>query len=178
MDLNTLYKTARDGDQQAEGRLFAELTDSFCIYVRQRIEDEQDAQEVVQDVLLTIARKYKEVQIEKSFGAWAYKIFEHKLFTYYRSKRTRRSKFVQMQDSDTTSLSYNPDPELKRRLLACLEKIGRGNNRYAMILDLHIQGYTGDEIGQRLGVTKNSILISLSRARARLKICLEKGDIR
>ncbi|MFC1475821.1 hypothetical protein ACFLQW_02320 [Candidatus Zixiibacteriota bacterium] len=47
-----------------------------------------------------------------------------------------------------------------------------------MILDLHIQGYTGDEIGRKLGVTKNSIFISLSRARAQLRICLEKGDVR
>ncbi|MFC1475820.1 RNA polymerase sigma factor [Candidatus Zixiibacteriota bacterium] len=125
MDINVLYQGARDGDRRAEEQLFAVLTESFRLYVRQRVEDEEDAREVVQDVLLTVARKYKEVRFEKSFAAWAYKIFEHKLFTYYRSKRTRRSKFVQMDDCDKSALAHDSDPELKRRLLTCLEKIGR-----------------------------------------------------
>lgn len=178
MDIDSLYEGARRGDRQAEERLFEALSESFRIYVRLRIQNEHDAQEVVQDVLLTIAQKYKEVQFVKSFAAWAYKIFEHKLFTYYRSKRTRRNKFVEMEDCDQTGFSYNPDPDLKRQLLKCLEEVGRANNRYAAILDLHIQGFNGDEISEKLGVTKNSIFVSLSRARAKLKICLEKGDTR
>lgn len=175
MEINALYEAARDGDRQAEERLFVELGESFRLYLRQRIQNNQDAQEVVQDVLLTIADKYKEVRIEKSFAAWAYKVFEHKLFTYYRAKRTRQSKFVEMDDGEVAGQAYTPDPELKRRIDECLKNISRANKRYAEILDLHFQGYSGDEIGEKLGASKNSVLICLSRARARLKQCLEKG---
>jgi RNA polymerase sigma-70 factor (ECF subfamily) len=177
MDINALYKNATGGDRKAEGQLFQELTESFRLYMRQRIQNEQDAEEVVQDVLLTVAKKYKGVEFKTSFAAWAYKIFEHKLYTYYRAKRTRQSKFVQVAEYDQTSLSYNPDPALKHRLLDCLQKIGQVNNRYAKILDFHFQGYSGQEVSERLGISKNSVLISLSRARSKLKMCLEKGDI-
>jgi RNA polymerase sigma factor (sigma-70 family) len=178
MEIEALYQAARDGDRQAEERLFSDLGESFHLYLRQRIQNSQDAQEVVQDVLLTIADKYKEVRIEKSFAAWAYKVFEHKLFSYYRAKRTRQSKFVGTEDSDLAGQVYTPDPELKRRLVECLKRMGQDNRRYAEILDLHFQGYSGDEIGAKLGASKNSVLICLSRARARLRQCLEKGNSR
>lgn len=176
MDIDAVYKSALTGNRQAETQLFAELTDSFHILARHRIENEQDAQELVQDVLLTVAQKYRELQVEKSFAAWVYKVFEHKLFTYYRSKQTRRRKVVYMEDCDQATLTSASDPELKRRLLHCLEKIARTNDRYAKILNLRFQGYSGAEISTTLGYTKNSILSSLSRARAKLKTCLEKGD--
>ena len=85
---------------------------------------------------------------------------------------------VPIEGCDQNSLSYTPDPELKRRLVECLRKIGRVNGRYIRILDLHFQGYTAQEISETLGTTKNSVLISLSRARSKLKVCIEQGDIK
>lgn len=177
MDINTLHKMACEGDRGAENKLFQELTDIFRLYARHRIRDEQDVEELVQDVLMSVAEKYGGVEITASFAAWAYKIFEHKLFSYYRKKQVRQGKIVPMEGCDQNSLSYNPDPELKRRLVACLKKLGGANNRYARILDLHFQGYKAGEIGGTLGITKNSVLIALSRARSKLKACIEQGDV-
>jgi len=178
MDLNTLHKLACGGDGDAENRLFRELTDIFRLYARHRIQDERDVEELVQDVLAVVAEKYGGVDFTASFAAWAYKIFENKLYSFYRKKQVRQGKMVPMEGCDQNSLSYTPDPELKRRLVECLRKLGRVNNRYARILDLHFQGYSAQEIGTTLGTSKNSVLITLSRARSKLKVCIEQGDIR
>ncbi len=177
LDINTLYQTAQAGDQQAEEQLFAALTDSFRLFAQQRVLNTEDAQEVIQDALTIISLKYRDIQFTKSFAAWAYKVLRNKLSEYYRAKGTRKERTVGMEDCDPVALSYLPDPELTRRIRSCLEKIGRWNNRYARIILLRIQGYSGDEISAQLGVTKNSILVTLSRARAKLKICLEKGEL-
>jgi RNA polymerase sigma factor (sigma-70 family) len=178
LNINQLYSEARGGDEGARKRLFRELSESFGLFVQHRIWDEEDSREVVQDALMTISDKYTEIEFETSFAAWAYRVLENKMLQYYRTKGIRAEKIARMPDNEVGFRSWNPDPELKRRLLDCLRKVSGVYIRHARILNLHYQGYTVTEICERLKLTRNNAYILLSRARAMLKLCLETGDIR
>ena len=83
MGINDIYSRLLTSDPNAEKELFQKLTVSFSLFVEQRIQDEFDAQEVVQESLVVIARKFRDIEISTSFSAWAYKTLEYELLHYY-----------------------------------------------------------------------------------------------
>ena len=176
--INDLYIEALKGGKAAERRLFESLSVSFRLFVRQRIRDEQDSYEIAQEALMTVARKYRETEIKSSFSAWAYRILEHILLRYYRSKDVRGRVFSSAPDDEIPPASVETDPTLKSRLLDCLKKVSATRLRHARVITLHFQGYSTEEICKRLGgITKGNFYVLLSRARSMLEICLEKGEI-
>ena len=178
MNINELHKTATSGGRAAEEQLFKNLAEIFRLFAQQRVWSQQDAEEIVQETLMTVARKYKSIVFETSFAAWAYKILEYNILHYYRTQRTRESKHSRLSADDRRLSSTTPDPTLKIKLMECLKKIGAANPRHARILNLKYLGYSTDEICTKLETTRNNVYIILCRARAHLKRCLEKGDVK
>lgn len=178
LNINDLHKIAQTGDKSAEAQLFTVLTERFEQFTHRRIWEEESAKDVVQEALMAIAREYKQITFEKSFSAWAYKVLNNRILSYIKKKRQQDSRLVSTSDPDAPlERSFTPDPELRLRLLDCLEKVHRLNARHAVILDLHSRGFKTEEIGRELNLTANGVYISLHRARKMLEICLNTGDI-
>ena len=177
MNINDLYNQAINGDQSSEDLLFQRLSENFRLFLQHRIWNDQDAEEIVQETMMTIAKKYKDITFEKSFAAWAHKVLENNTLYYFRKKKTHESRFVQSFDNEQVESLRNLEPGLKKQLIFCLKKISGANTRHARILVLIYQGFNMSEICEKLSVTKNAAYITLSRARSMLRVCLEKGDI-
>jgi RNA polymerase sigma-70 factor (ECF subfamily) len=178
MNINDLYSNAVSGNRLFESRLFEYLSVSFRIFAQQRIRNEQDVEEIVQDTLMTIANKYKDIDFETSFAAWSYKVLNNKMLDYFKAQRVRSKARSIMSAEENPGGAWKPDPTLKRRLRKCLKMIGDANSQHARVLNLHYQGYTTAEICERLGIKKGHLHVMLSRARSMLETCLAKGDIR
>jgi RNA polymerase sigma factor (sigma-70 family) len=176
-DINSLYSQILTGDPDATEQMFCILGVSFRMFVRHRVMNGQDGEEVVQDALTTIAEKYRSVQIESSFAGWAYRVLNNKLLDYYKSKRVRSIAAASPEEMKTECPGISEDPALKTRLLECLRKIHGANSFHARALNLHYQGYGTTEICKRLGITPSNLYAMLSRARTMLRLCLEKGEI-
>ncbi len=172
MDINNLYKLASGGDKGAENRLFESLSARFRLFIRQRINDSMDGEEVCQDALKTITEQYRSVSIEASFSAWCYKILEHKMLDFLRRKQRTAVRFAPMNETRERSLGKEASSDIEQRLLACLKKIGIANKRYARMLNLNYQGYSTGEICKRLKLTSSNFYTILSRSRTLLANCL------
>lgn len=176
MTTNELYNTYREGDSSVKERLFGILRESFSLFMQQKVRNEQDAEELVQEALVTIADRLDSVEIEVSFAAWCYRVLENKLLNYYRAKRYQQNRTAPAEEIDSAVSKEQLDPDLKRRLLECLRKVCEDNPRRARVLNLHYQGFSVDDVCRKLDLTRNSVYILLSRARQLLKHCLEKGS--
>ncbi|MCX6834660.1 MAG: RNA polymerase sigma factor [candidate division Zixibacteria bacterium] len=177
MDINQLYLAAREGDSQARSDLFRRLKDSFGYLARHRIRVREDCEEVVQDALAAVAERGFAIEVKVSFSAWAYRVLGNKISDYYRARGRRDAKLVALDELDEELGSGTPDLDLRRRLLDCLRKLMGHRAGYIRVLNLHYQGFSTEEIRARMGLTRNSVHILLSRARKMLLECLEKGDI-
>ena len=115
LDVNKLYTAAISGTKREEDHLFTKLSEIFMLFVRQRVWNAQDCLEIVQDALAAVAQKYRAIEIDISFSAWAYKILENKLMNYYRAKKVRESRLAQLQESDGHESISPVNPLLEKR---------------------------------------------------------------
>jgi len=176
MHINELHGRARNGDKSAESELYRRLRVSFLLFLRQKVRDQKDAEDIVQEALLAIADNQDKIEFKTSFAAWAYKVLGNMVLRHYRSKGHRESVFVAMENSDSET-SYRPDPALRARLLHCLRELSRTRCRHAQIISMHVQGLSVQEICATMDVTSNNLYVMLMRARVLLEQCLDKGRI-
>jgi RNA polymerase sigma factor (sigma-70 family) len=91
MKINDFYKSALSGNQDDLDRLYETLSARFRLFMRHRVSNEEDAEDIVQDAIMTILNEINNIKIETSFSAWAYKILENK-FLAFLQKKSRHSK--------------------------------------------------------------------------------------
>ncbi len=168
---------ARTGDKMAQEKLFQHLSDSFLIFAQHNTWNKSDAEEIVQDTLMTITSKYREIEFEISFSAWAYQVLENKLKSFFRTKTGRANKDKLLSDKLEASAMWIPDPSLQRKLRNCLQIIGKYGNQYARVINFSYLGFETGEICRKLNTTPSNIYNILSRARRMLRHCLDKGEI-
>jgi RNA polymerase sigma factor (sigma-70 family) len=177
LNINELHRRACDGEKSAEAALFERLSVSFRVFAQQRIGNRDDAEEIVQEALVTILGKYREIEFTSSFSAWAHRVLINKTLDYHKRKGRQDHVFVTSSQEASHAGSPGIDPALQARLRSCLQAVLKVNRRYGRILALHYQGYTTPEICERLDITTNHFYVILSRARSMLEACLEEGNV-
>jgi RNA polymerase sigma factor (sigma-70 family) len=175
--INELHERAMSGNEEAEAALFSALSDRFRLFAHLRVWDRDEAEDIVQAALAVVAAEYRDVNIEKSFTAWAHTIIQNRLLGYIQKQRREKGRMTSTDCEELQAASWTPNPTLRMRLLNCLKKVGSSNRRYARILNLHNVGFSRAEVCDKLGVTRDQSYLIMSRARAMLKECLDKGDI-
>lgn len=177
LNINTLHSQASQGDSGAEEKLFELLTARFRYFAQLKIRERQDVEEIVQDALMTILKKYRDIDFNVSFSAWAHKVLSNKILDFHKIKTGHRSKLEDIIQTGKHSAPLNQDNALEKDLLHCLKQINAAYKRHARVLNLRYQGYKVAEICSKLKVTRTNLYSILSRARTMLETCLEKGDI-
>lgn len=177
MDFDLLFKRAQQGDTTAQDDLFRRLRERFKLFLQHKVQNRADAEDLLQDALMTVKLKYGNLELEKSFAAWAHKVLINQINQYYRSKGIEASRYVRLGwDIGEQSVS-NTVTELERKLVDCLRKLHRVNRRHARVITLRYQGYTTDEICGKLNFGRDNLYLVLFRARIMLKRCLETGEV-
>lgn len=178
LSINSLYEKINAGDNSAEEQLFSLLTVRFRLLAYHRIWNQRDAEDVVQNALLTVLREYRSTAISVSFAAWAYKVLDNKVLSYIKSKKQTVVDIVEDPPEPASRPGDVASNNLFRiKLLDCIRKVRKVNVRYGRAVLLHFQGYTTKEICKMVRVTPQNFYMILSRARAMLKRCLESGEI-
>ncbi|UCD94754.1 MAG: RNA polymerase sigma factor [Candidatus Zixiibacteriota bacterium] len=172
-----LYNKACQGDKNAEKELFEFLFVRFRYFAGQKIGNQQDVEEVVQNALMAVSRKYDKINIDVSFAAWAHRVVSNEVLKHYRSKSLRERVFTRDFDEDFIPAMSNISPTFRMAFLDCVKELSRDYRRYARILNLKYQGFAVAEICEKMSITHNNMYVILSRARSLLKQCMESKEI-
>lgn len=168
-----LLSRARSGDQGAEQEMFEHLLCRFRLFARRRIGDVHAAEDVAQDACLTVLQKYQRQTFTKGFEPWAWGVLQMHIKAYCRRRLDDRETLV--ADPPDQTPAGDLDPALERQLLDCLARIAAVNRGYARALVLIYQGHSTEAICARLGIPRNHLYVTLHRARAQLRKCLDGG---
>lgn len=132
-----------------------------------------EAEDILQDSFITVFSKLEQFKNKGALGAWLRKIVVNTALM-----RIRKNKHIQLHIQLDESLAIeevSEDALSKMCAKELMYKIQRLAPGFRTIFNLYaIEGYTHPEISQELGISVGTSKSQYSRARALLKIMIEK----
>lgn len=167
--------TALAGGAEAAWR---ELHDQLLGFIARRVRTHEEAEDILQEVMLRIHRARGELDHVERVTGWIYRITSNAIVDHYRRPSRREVPAGPELDlegrvgSEPTSVSDEPDTaELRGELAQCLSPlIGRlpPTFREALVLT-ELEGMTQADAAARLGLSVSGMKARVQRARRRLK---------
>src|SRR5690242_2612058 len=143
----------------------------------------QDAEEIVQDALLTVARKIDTFRGEAAFGSWLYRIVANTAYQKARGRRRRGPEisleemlptFHEAGEHASPMLDWSPaieDPErqteLRDVLNAALDALPEEYRTVIVLRD--VEGLSNEEVAEALGLTVANVKTRVHRGRLFLR---------
>jgi RNA polymerase sigma factor (sigma-70 family) len=174
MTIDDIYHKAFQGDRAAEEQLFQLLAVMFRMFIRRRGVGNDDLEDIVQSALTKTTLSYRRDTMKTNFAAWAQTVIKSQFIDFCRTESKRQHKLVELTDDEHNPSESKYDPTLITRLKDCLKELHAANPLHARIVNLHHQGYTTNEVCNRLRITPNYRRVALCRARAMLRACLKE----
>lgn len=132
----------------------------------------EEAEEITQDVFLTIHQKLDKFRFESAFKTWIYRITVNSSLNYFKKMRKDQNKTVQYEDQYEYEQPQHEvyaqiEKESKssqiQKLLDCLNPDQR-----ACIVLRNVEGLSYEQIAESLNVNINTVRTRLKRARKKL----------
>lgn len=138
----------------------------------QRGLSEQDAEEVWNDVLLTVVNEAPKLAVDgSSLRRFAFIVARNKAVDKLRRDHHRDHVSLDVESAfeSLTKPQMKPDERRIKALLDCLEGL---KPRYRLTLDLQQHGYSANEMAPALGIKVGSVSQTLKRAKDMMAECV------
>jgi RNA polymerase sigma-70 factor (ECF subfamily) len=181
-----LVSAAKSGDAVA----FAELSAGHCNKIQRRIyrivKNWQDAEDVLQESLMRAFLHLKDFEEKASFSSWLTRIAINSALMSLRKKRRYVETSMDVMSADR-EVEYqwepkdpaeNPEAHFSRRererlLNGAIQELPP---KLRQVVQLKvIEGRSGEEVSQALGITASAAKSRLARARTVLRVSLASG---
>ena len=180
--METLYKNihqdiidgCKEGNQKAQFQLYKLYYKTMYSVSMRIINDEMEAEDVMQEAFLSAFEKIDTYKGEVSFGAWLKKIVVNRSLDHLKKKRV---KFEEVSDKMTRIPDYQM--EIKEVDVNLIKKaIQQLPDGYRVVLSLYlIEGYDHEEISQILEISNSASRTQLLRAKNKLREQLKDKEI-
>lgn len=171
---------ARDGDRDALQRVLRAVHPAVLRWARTFAADPDEADDVAQEVLVSVTRRIGGFHGRSSFESWLYRITRNAALDRRRETK-RRTKREQRSVATEARTPVSPDfagRVYRDELLATAEAAFRAlPDRQREVFDLSdLQGLPGPEIAERLRIAPSTVRVTLMKARRTLRSALLEMD--
>ena len=180
--MKTLYENihqeiidqCREGSQKAQFQLYKlyyRPMYSICVRI---INNETEAEDVMQEAFLKAFSKIDTYKGEVSFGAWLKKIVINRSLDYLKK---RKVKFEEINEKTNQLPDYQMETkEVNVQVIKdAIQKLPDG---YRVVLSLYlIEGYDHEEISEILGISNSNSRTQYLRAKNKLRELLKDTEI-
>lgn len=170
-----LVRRACTGELEAMRLLYERHASRVYTVVRRLAGDDDLAADLAQDAWANAFQKIGAFRGDSTFGTWVHRIAVNTALTQLRQQARRRDL---ERGFDGRSTLGNPDrwpasgAADRVTVQRALDLLPKG---YRAVLWLHdVEGYTHEEIGDRLGIAAGTSKSQLSKARAKLRALVTK----
>jgi RNA polymerase sigma factor (sigma-70 family) len=169
-----LIDECKKGNQKAQFELYKLYYKSMYSVSFRIVNDEGEAEDIMQESFLKAFRKIDTYKGEVSFGAWLKKIVVNRSLDHLKKKRV---KFEEVT-SRTLQLMDDADDYGEVDVESIKKAIQSLPDGYRTVLSLYlIEGYDHDEISQILGISNAASRTQYSRAKSKLRELLKGRKI-
>ena len=155
-----------------------ELHDRLRRFIARRVRSQQDAEDILQEVMLRIHRHSGDLEHADRVASWVYRIAANSIADHYRRPARRELASGRAMDvaepageAAATAWAEPDSAELRAELADCLAPLtARLPELYREALDVtEFQGMTQAEAAGRLGVSVSGMKARVQRGRKQLK---------
>jgi RNA polymerase sigma-70 factor, ECF subfamily len=162
---------AMQGDETAMRTLWTRHAPHIDAVVRRLVGNDLDlAADIAQEVWIQIFRALPQYRGDSQFGTWAHRIAVNRTLNALRKTR-RLAKIETEVEEDSAMVEQDPERSL---MMATIEnaaaRLSPGARAVFLLHD--VEGYTHEEIAERLGITSGGSKSQLFKARAKLRTLL------
>lgn len=168
VDDKELLRQWREGDRRAGSELFSRHFDELYGFFRNKVANSDEAEELVQQTLLSCVRNRDGFRGDSSFRTYLFTIARSRLVDMYRrrSRKDPPGPVSSLIDPGKSPSTMFRDDERKRILLEALTRL---SFEHQLVLELHyVRGFKGPELAEILELPEGTIRSRLRRARAAL----------
>ena len=169
-----LIDQCRQGDQKAQFEIYRLYYKSMYNVSLRIVNDESEAEDIMQEAFLKAFRKINTYRGEVGFGAWLKRIVVNRSLDYLKRKK------VHFEDLTSLSTLIPDDSESYNEVNVenIKEAIRKLPDNYRIVLSLYlIEGFDHDEISQILGISNPASRTQYSRAKSKLRELLKGKEI-
>ena len=160
-----LLKALREGELQAYERLFKKYYPMLCAYAHRFVELE-DAEEIVQEVMLWMWEKREEINIESSLNQYLFKMTYHRSLNLITKKeiisRAETYFFSRKQEEMLEDIHYYQMEELTKRIEKAISALPE-SYRIAFVMHRFKQ-MTYKEIAEALNVSPKTVAYRIQQS--------------
>ena len=164
------------GDELARvrfGRLYRDQGRAILSYALCRVDNPDDAPDVVAETFLVAWRRLEEVPIGPRERLWLYGVARRVIANLHRSTRRRTRLAERMSESLRTEIAAHPAPEgASAEILEAMA--GLGEESRELLLLVCWEGLSPAEAGRVIGISALAARSRLHRARRRLRALLDE----
>ena len=153
-------------------RLYREQGRAILAYALRRVEDREDAADVVAETFLIAWRRLAEVPAGAEARLWLYAVARRTIANLHRSERRRTRLGGRLAESLRTELATRPNPS--GEAAEALRAMGElGDEDRELLLLIAWEGLSPSEAAKVLAVSSLAARSRLHRARRRLRALME-----
>lgn len=180
--MDTLYKNihqeiidqCKEGSQKAQFQLYRLYYKAMYSVSIRIVNDEMEAEDVMQEAFLSAFKKIESYKGEVSFGAWLKKIVVNRSLDYLKKRKVQ---FEEVSEKTAQISDYQMGTKEVdvQKVKNAIQELPDG---YRVVLSLYlIEGYDHDEISQILEISNSSSRTQLLRAKNKLKLLLKDKEV-
>jgi RNA polymerase sigma-70 factor (ECF subfamily) len=177
LEINQLVSKARQGDSKAFGQLYDNFAQRIFKYVRLKIQNREEAEDILQEVFVKAYRGLNSLNPENlNFNAWLYKVASNTVNDHFR-KIYRAPEIVGIDEDFDTPDFNTPEKEItiKSDLETAQEAFTQLPVVYKQVLELRfLQDMSLTETAKILNKSNLSIRLIQYRALKRVKLILRE----
>lgn len=143
-------------------------------FIRKRVEDEHDVDDILQDVFLKIHNKIDSLKDENKLAAWVYQITRNAITDYYRRQSRVSETKMELPEEIEDLDDFMASVEVDSHITACLKPmIDSLPEKYQQAIILtEYEALTQKEMADRLGISLPGAKARVRRARKKIKTML------
>jgi len=152
--------------------IWEEFGGKLLSFIRARVEDEETAEDLRQDVFLRIHKRMRDLREDEKLQAWVYQIARNAVIDYYRGRRKTsvlsESLAVEEEEDETMDASA----ELAGSMRTMIEELPIPYREALYLTEL--EGLTQLELANRLNISLSGAKSRVQRGREKIKASLLK----
>jgi RNA polymerase sigma-70 factor (ECF subfamily) len=147
--------------------VWKEFRDRLKAFIRQRVPNEADAEDILQEVFFKIHNSLYQLENAQKLRPWVYQIARNAMLDHFRRTKEKSESAEIPQEFAGASASANFNDEIGSCFKPMIEHLPEKYKESLILTDL--EGLTQKELSERLGLSLSGAKSRVQRAREKLK---------